>query len=360
MSVFIQSDVRNGLQNDVPLLQSMLAKLSLKHKHPKTDNVTLHSDTACKSVFYHSMESEESITNEEDRKDGTVIADGDEEQPARSSETEDGNEAGEEVPRWKRRDFNPVSLSAETKIADLSRWRSESEDKQTKETCTEEHVAGAALLPNNPSQETSAHTSYLSVSSDKADSAQVEFKQELLDEACGGPSKPVSMDTSRVLTHQTVNLTSKTTRSASDPVTNPPPKQERPLSAPSISNLQEYEKYQAFANAMPAKSFSKAAKICGQEDLGMSTGDVENDSSLTKTQKKGVKNKMKILTQKLIERLKEKRDFDHTGSNSTQDTVEEKRQNVCLLPHTSMLIFLMCDISLTLRMKIAFLLAYFF
>ncbi|KAI2668310.1 hypothetical protein H4Q32_005003 [Labeo rohita] len=322
-----KSDVRNGLHNDVPLLQSMLAKLSLKHKHPKTDNVKLHSDKACKNLNGF-VQSEESITNEEDRKDGTVIADGDEEQPARSSETEDGNEAVEEVPRWERRDFHPVSSLVETKMAELSRWQSESEDKQNKETWTEEHVAGAALLPNNPSQETSAHTSYLCVSSDKADSAQVEFEQELLDEACGGPSKPVSMDTSRVLTHQTVNLTSKTTRSASDPVSHPPPKEERPLSAPSILNLQEYEKYQAFANAMPAKSFSKAAKIWGQEDLGMSTGDVENDSSLTKTQKKGVKNKMKILTQKLIERLKEKRYFEHTGSKSTQDTVEEKGQNM--------------------------------
>ncbi|KAL0203340.1 hypothetical protein M9458_001358, partial [Cirrhinus mrigala] len=307
----------------------MLAKLSLQHKHPKRDDVKLHSDTACKSVFDHSVESEESITNEEERKDGTAISDGDEEQPAKSSETEDENKAVEEVfPRWERRHFLPVSLSVETKMEELSRQQSESEDKQNKETSIEKHVAGAVLLPNNPSQETSAHTSYLSVPSDKTDSAQVEFKQKLLDEACGGPLKPVSMDTSRALTHQpAVNLTSKTTRSASDPVTHPVPKEERPLSAPSISNLREYEKYQDFANVMPAKSFSKPAKILGQEDLGMSTGDVEKDNSLTKTQKKGVKNKMKILTQKLMERLKEKRDSEHAGSESTQDSVEEEGQN---------------------------------
>ncbi|XP_016331057.1 RNA polymerase II degradation factor 1-like [Sinocyclocheilus anshuiensis] len=188
----------------------------------------------------------------------------------------------------------------------------------------EEHVAGAALLPNNQSQETSAHTSYLSVSSDKVDSAQVGLKHEPLDEACGGPSKPVSMDTSRILSHQTaVNVTGKTTRSASDPVTRKP-KEERPLSAPSISNLREYEKYDDFANAMPAKSFSKAAKILGQEYSGMSIGNVEHDNSLTKTQKKGVKNKMKNLTQKLMEKLKDKHDCVNTGSKSTQDSLEEE------------------------------------
>ncbi|XP_016420692.1 muscle M-line assembly protein unc-89-like [Sinocyclocheilus rhinocerous] len=190
----------------------------------------------------------------------------------------------------------------------------------------EEHVAGAALLPNNQSQETSAHTSYLSVSSDKVDSAQVGLKHEPLDEACGGPSKPVSMDTSRILSHQTaVNVTGKTTRSASDPVTRKP-KEERPLSAPSISNLREYEKYEDFANAMPAKSFSKAAKILGQEHSGMSIGNVEHDNSLTKTQKKGVKNKMRNLTQKLMEKLKDKHDCVHTGSKSTQDSLEEEEE----------------------------------
>lgn len=64
------------------------------------------------------------------------------------------------------------------------------------------------------------------------------------DEACGPSKQYVSMDTSRVLTHQTaVNVTGKTTRSTSDPVTQEssksfnPVKEERPLSAPSISNL---------------------------------------------------------------------------------------------------------------------------
>lgn len=340
MSLFMQSDVRNGLRNDIPRLQSMLAKLNLKHKHPKTDSVKLHPETACKSVFYHSLEPEEGIRNEEDSKVRS-----DEEQPTRSSETEDGNEAVEEVkelpdefPKWERKSLLPDSLSIETQVAELSRQPRESEsleDKMSKEK--EEHVAGAALLPNNQSQETSAHTSFLSVSSDKVNSAQVGLKHEPLDEACGGPSKPVSMDTSRVLIHQTaVNVTGKTTRSASDPVTRKP-KEERPLSAPSISNLQEYEKYEDFANAMPAKSSSKAAKILGQEHSGVSIGNVEHDNSLTKTQKKGVKNKLKYLTQKLIKlKLKDKHDCEHTGSKSTQDSVEEEEgQNACLLPHTS-------------------------
>ncbi|XP_016323572.1 uncharacterized protein LOC107674185 [Sinocyclocheilus anshuiensis] len=325
-----KSDVRNGLRNDIPLLQSMLAKLSLKHKHPIS-----HPDTACKSVFYHSLESEEHITNEEDRKDSTVRSDGDEEQPTRSSETEDGKEVVEEVkelpdalPNWERKRFLPVSLSKETQASELSQQPSKSEfleDKKNKETSMEEHVAGAALLPNNPSPETSAHTSYLSVSSDKVDSAQAGFKHEPPDEACGGPSNPVSMDTSRVLTHQTaVNLTSKTTRSASDPVQHKP-KEERPLSAPSISNLWEYED---IANAMSMKSFHKAAMILGQEDSGMSIGDAEHDIPLTKTQKKGVKNKMKNLTQKLMEKLKDKHDCEHTSSKSIQGSVEEEGLNM--------------------------------
>lgn len=340
----MQSDVRN----DIPRLQSMLAKLNLKHKHPQTDCVKLHPETACKGVFFHSLEPEEGIKNDEDRKDSKVRSD--EEQPNRSSETKYGNEAVEEVkelldafPKWERKSLLPDSLSIETQVAELSRHPRESEstvDKMSKEK--EEHVAGAALLPNNRSQETYTHTSFLSVSSDKVDSAaQVGLKHEPLDEACGGPLKPVSMDMSRVLSHQTaVNVTGKTTRSASDPVTRKL-KEERPLSAPSISNLREYEKYEVFANAMPAKTFSKAAKGLGQEYSGMSIGNVEDkknvdDKSLTKTQKKGVKNKMKELTQKLMKRLKDKHDFEHTGSKSTQDSVEEEEgQNVCLLPHTS-------------------------
>ncbi len=338
MSFFMQSDVSNG----IPRLQSMLEKLNLKHQHPKTDCVKLHPEAACKGVFYHSLEPEEGIKNEEDGKDSKVRSD--EEQPAWSSETKDGKEAVEEVkelpyvfPKWERKSLLPDSLSIETQVSELSRQPRESEslvDKMSKEK--EEHVAGAALLPNNRSQETSTHTSFLSESSDKVYSAaQVGLKHEPLDEACGGPSKPVSMDMSRVLTHQTaVNVTGKTTRSASDPVTRKL-KEERPLSAPSISNLREYEKYEDFANAMPAKSFSKAAKSLGQEYSGMIIGNVEHDKSLA-TQKKGVKNKMKILTQKLMEKLKDKRDFEHTGSKNTQDSVEEEEgQNVCLLPHTS-------------------------
>ncbi|XP_018937987.2 uncharacterized protein LOC109065471 [Cyprinus carpio] len=319
-----KSDVRNGLRNDIPLLQSMLAKLSLQHKHP----ISHQDKKVCKSVFY----SEERLTNEEDRKDSTVRSYGDEEQPTRSSETEDGNEVVEEVKdaltNQERKNFLPVSLSTEIQASELSQQPSKNEfleDKKNKETSTEEQVAEAALLPNNLSQETSAHTSYLSVSSDKVDYAQAGFKLEPLDEACGSPSNPVSMDTSRVLTHQTaVNLTSKTTRSASDPVKHTP-KEKRPLSAPSISNQWEYED---IANAMSTKSFNKAAKILAQEDSGMSTGGAEHDNPLNKTQKKGVKNKMKTLTQKLMEKLKDKHYCEHTSSKSTQDSVEEEGQNL--------------------------------
>lgn len=111
----------------------MLAKLNLKHKHPKTDNVKLHPGTACKSMFYHSLEPVEGIKNEEDRKESTVRS-GDEEQPTRSSETKDGNEAVEEVkelpeafPKWEMKSLLPDSLSIEIQITKLSRQPRESE-----------------------------------------------------------------------------------------------------------------------------------------------------------------------------------------------------------------------------------------
>ncbi len=111
-------------------------------------------------------------------------------------------------------------------------------------------------------KKTSTHTSFLSVSSDKVDSAaQVGLKHEPLDEACGGPSKPVSMDMRRVLSHQTaVNVTGKTTRSASDPVTRKL-KEERPLSAPSISNLREYEKYEDLQMQCQLKASAKLLRV---------------------------------------------------------------------------------------------------
>lgn len=88
---------------------------------------------------------------------------------------------------------------------------------------------------------------------------------------------------------------------------------------------------------MPAKSFSKAAKILGQGYSGMSIRNVKHDNSLTKTQKKGVKNKMKNLTQNLMEKFKDKHDCEHAGRRSIQDSMEEEEgQKVCLLPHTSM------------------------
>lgn len=334
---FMQSDVRDGQQNDIPLLQSMLLKLLSPKKHvnrPKssTSKSHAHPDTTSQSVFYQSLESEDIANEDRNDLDSTVRSEDDEKQPTSSSKTEDGNEMVEERK-------SPLPIQTQAEESSLEPKEGELlEDKNNKEPSVEEHMAGAASLLNNPSQQSSAHTSHLSMSSDRCDTAQMEFKQEQLDEACGGPSKPVGMDTSSVLTHQTVvNITSRTARSASDPIAQKP-KEERPLSAPSISDLREYEN---IANAM--KRFSKAAEVLGWEDSDMSFGGMEQVNSHAKTQKKGVKSKMKNLTHKLMEKLKEKRDCEQTDSKSIQDSGEEEAQSVCLLP-TSILISKVTDL----------------
>ncbi|XP_051758457.1 uncharacterized protein si:dkey-9i23.6 isoform X3 [Ctenopharyngodon idella] len=297
------------------LLKLMSPKKRVDHPKRSTSKSHAHPDTTSQSMFYQSLESEDIANEDRNDLDSTVRSEDDEKQPTSSSETEDGNEMVEE-----RKSPLPIQTQAE----ESSREPKESEllvDKNNKEPSMEEHMAGAASLLNNPPQESSAHTSHLSMSSDRCDTAQMEFKHEQLNEACGGPSKPVGMDTSSVLTHQTVvSITSRTARSASDPVAQKP-KEERPLSAPSISDLREYEN---IANAM--KRFSKAAVVLGWEDSDMSFGGMEQENSHAKTQKKGVKNKMKNLTHKLMEKLKEKRDCEQADSKSIQDSGEEEAQ----------------------------------
>ncbi|XP_056097289.1 uncharacterized protein si:dkey-9i23.6 [Rhinichthys klamathensis goyatoka] len=316
-------DVTDGHQNDIPLLQSMLLKLmSPKNRVDRPNTSTFKSDAYpdTTSVFNRSLESEERIANE-DRNDldTTVRSDGDEKQPTSSPKTEDGNEGVEEFRgppdefhECERKSFPPISLSIQTQAAESSQGPKEGEllEDNNKEPSVEEHMAGAASLLNNPSQQSSAYMSLLSMSSERCcDTAQMEFKHEQLDEACGGPSKAVGLDTSSVLTYQTaVNVTSRTARSASDPV---PQKrrEERTLSAPSMSNLQEYEN---MVDTM--KRFSKTATI------------LEQENSLVKMQKKGVKNKMKNLTHKLMEKLREKHDCEHADIKSIQDSGEEEAQ----------------------------------
>lgn len=341
--------MRDGHENDISLLQSMLLKLNTSPRkcvhRPNRSTVKSDAlpDTTSQSVFHRSLESEERIANE-DRNDldTTVISDGDEKQPTRSSTTEDGNEGVEkfrgppdELHECERKSFPPISLSMQTQAAESSQGPKEGElleDKNNKEPSVEELMAGAAY---NPSQQSSEYMPLLSMSSERCDTAQMEFKHEQLDEACGGPSKAVGMDTSSVVTYQTaVNVTSRTARSASDPLAQKR-REERTLSAPSMSNLQEYEN-----TADIMKRFSKAAAILGWEDSDMSFGGVEQENSLVKMQKKGVKNKMKNLTNKLMEKLKEKHDCEHADSKSIQDSVEEEAQSVCLLYHTSILIHL--------------------
>lgn len=304
VSESVQGDAREGQQSDITLLESMLNKLMIQKKranHPTKDRSCVLPDTTSKSVFQHSVES---VTNE-DRSDlePTVRSEGDEEEPARSPDREDGKEeskgAPEEFPKWERKIFSCDPLASLTKVSELKESKLV-EVKNNKEPSMEEDKSEAALLQDNPSQQSSAPNSDLSVSSDRADFT----KTELLDEACCGPSNPVSMDTSNAQTAEKV--LGRTTRSASDPV-NTKPKEERPLSAPSALNLQEFDKY---ANIMTPKHFSKAAV----------------DNSLAKTQKKGVKHKMKNFTQKLKEKFKEKQDCEQNTGMSAEDNLEEEEQ----------------------------------
>ncbi|KAK7161486.1 hypothetical protein R3I94_004239 [Phoxinus phoxinus] len=331
-----KSDVRDGHQNDIPLLESMLLKLMspenrVDHPNRSSFKSDTYPDTTSQSVFCRSLESEERIANE-DRNDldTTVRSGGEEKQPTMSSKTEAGNEGVEEF-SWppdefhecERKSFPPISLSIQTQAEESSQGPKESdllEDNNNKEPSVEDDMAGAASLLNNPSQQSSAYMSLLSISSERCDTAQMEFKHEQLYEACGGPSKAVGIDTSSVLTYQTAaNVTRRTARSASDPVAQKR-RENKTLSDPSMPNLQEYE------NIADIMGFSNAANILGREDSDMSSGRMEQENSLVKMQKKGVKNKMKDLTHKLMAKLKEKRDFEHADSKSIQNSGEQEAQ----------------------------------
>ncbi|XP_056312699.1 uncharacterized protein si:dkey-9i23.6 [Danio aesculapii] len=318
VSELVPSDAREGQRSDIPLLESMLNKLMIQKEranHHTTDRLRGRPDKTSKSVFHHSVES---VTNE-DRSDfdSTVRSDADQEKPARSSDREDGKEESkgvpEEFPKWERRIFSSVPLALLTKVAEMKESKLV-EVKNNKDPSMVEDKSEAALLQDESSQQLSAPNPDLSVSSDRADFAQT--KTEVLDEACSGPSNTVSMDTGNAQTAEKV--VGRTTRSASEPVSTKP-KEERPLSAPSALNSQEFDKY---ADIMTPKHFSKAAVSLELENSGMT----EQNNSLAKTQKKGVKHKMKNFTQKLKERFKEKQDCEQNTSTSAEDNVEEEEQ----------------------------------
>ncbi|XP_700595.4 uncharacterized protein si:dkey-9i23.6 isoform X2 [Danio rerio] len=318
VSESMPSEASQGQRSDIPLLESMLNKLMIQKEranHHSTDRPRVLTDKTSKSMFHHSVES---LTNE-DRSDfdSKVRTDGDEKKTARSSDREDGKEeskgAPEEFPKWERRIFSSVPLALLTKVAELKESKLV-EVKNNKDPSMVEDKSEAALLLDEPSQQSSAPNPDLSFSSDRADFAQT--KTEVLDEACSGSSNTVSMDTSNAQTAKKV--VGRTTRSASEPVSTKP-KEERPLSAPSALNSQEFDNC---ADIMTPKHLSKAAEIVTLENSGMT----EQDNSLAKTQKKGVKHKMKNFTQKLKERFKEKQDCEQNTSTSAEDNVEEEEQ----------------------------------
>ncbi|XP_051557866.1 uncharacterized protein si:dkey-9i23.6 [Myxocyprinus asiaticus] len=332
----VESGKRGDPQTGISLLQAMLMKLSTDKNvhHQKKHNVQSHAhpDTVSESVSQHSLELEGELTNKDATdSDCSVRPDGDEERPTRS-ETEHVNEPVEEfrgfpemIPKWERRAFLAISLSEETEEDEPSL-----EDRENKELDMDEDMAGAALMLNSqseaPSKQSCESPFQLSMSSERDDLAQMEVKDALTEEACICPPKQGS-GTSSILTNQTpVNNTSRTARSASEPVAHKP-KEDRPLSAPSISYRQEYEDSGGFANDMSmnnTRKLDKAKRIFGLEDSCMEEGFgvVEHENSVSKMQMKGKKNKMKYLAQKLMARLKEKHNKEHTGSKSINDSEE--------------------------------------
>ncbi|XP_051983217.1 uncharacterized protein si:dkey-9i23.6 [Xyrauchen texanus] len=321
-----ESDERCDPQTGISLLQAMLMKLNTDDNvhHTKKHNVqsNAHPDTVSKSVSQHFLELKGEITNKDATdSDCSVRPDGDEERPT-TSETEHVNEAVEEfrgfpetIPKWEARAFLAISLSEETEGGEPKL-----EDRENNELDMDEDMAGATLMLNSqseaPSKQSCEIPFQLSLSSERDDLVQTEIKDALAEEACVCPPKP-SSGTSSVLTP---DITSRTSRSASEPVAHKP-KEERPLSAPIISYLREYKDSGGFANDM---SMNNTRKINGLEDSCMEEGFgiVEHENS--KMQMKGKKNKMKYLGQKLMARLKEKHNKEHTGIKSINTSEEEQ------------------------------------
>ncbi|XP_051993984.1 uncharacterized protein LOC127651960 [Xyrauchen texanus] len=325
-------------QTDISQLQARLLKLSTDEyvHHLKRHNVQSHAheDTASKSVFYYSLELDCEHTNEDGNySDCSVRPDGDEERLT-SSETEQVNKAVEGfrgstdvVRKWERRTFlpNPLSQGTQGDEPKRSQWPKEGNPLiDNKELGMDEDMAGAAVFLA-PCQQSCKFPSQLSMSSKRDDLSQTEAKDALPEEACVCPPKRVCGRGNGV-THQTpVNITSKTTRSASEPVAHKP-KEERPISAPCISHQQENED-SGDLSMNNSRKLGKAKHILVCEDLCMegSTGVMAHENSVSKMQKKG--KKIKNLTQKLMGRLKEKQN-EHTGSKRSSDSGEEEEQTL--------------------------------
>lgn len=280
----------NDLPDDVQL-ESMLMNLTT-NESPKP--LQLHPDATVQNVSNSLELEEETISKEQNDLDSTVRLDS--LSPTQNSETKKVKKANEGfkgfpdvIPTWERKKLPPSPLYFQTRKED------------EKELKMEEPMEA-----KNPSQSSRTSTFYLPMSSESDDVSQTHLK----DEACGSGS------VTKLTRQRPVNVRSRTERSASDPEgprLTQKPKEPRPLSAPSVSNLNEYE-----------ENLIETSSSKGRRDSGV----WEHDTS--KTQNKGTKNKVKTFTQKMVGRLKEKPSHVRIGSKSSQDSVEEEAQSVCL------------------------------
>ncbi|KAA0722125.1 hypothetical protein E1301_Tti009127 [Triplophysa tibetana] len=312
-----QISENNDLQDDVKL-ESMLMNLTT-NEIAKT-HLHVHPDTTSPNVSNSRELEEETTCVEQNELDSTVRSDVDEESTKRS-EAKEVNNADEGfkgvpdvVPPWKRRILPPSPLYIQTR------------EKDDKELRKEEPMeAGGASCHNSQkeslSQLSSASTFYLPNSLDRDDVSQTELKEE----ACGSSSVPK-------LTHQRhVNVTSRSARSASDPEEPrliQKPKERRPKSAPSVSNLNEYEENPIEGSIKDSGNLIKGSSPRGRKDSCNEESFGERENNMSKIQNKRMKNKFKTITQKVVGMLKEKPNRVRIGSKSSQASVEEEAQSL--------------------------------
>lgn len=286
-------------------LESMLMKLTTDESPNPQNNVQLHvhPDTTGQHVSNTLELDEETTCKEQNELDSTVKSDADGESPTKNSETKEVNKADEGfkgfpdvIPTWERRRLPPCPLYIQTRKEDDKELRME-----------EPTEAGAALLHNSQKESPPFH---LPKSSERDE-------KELKDEArgCGAVTK---------LTRQKpLNVTNRTGRSVSDPE-GPhliqKPKESRRLSAPSLSNLDEYEDIAIERSTKDSGNFSSPK---GRKDSGKGESFGVWEHEMSKTQTIGRINKLKTITQKMVGMLKEKPNRVCTDSKSSQDSVEE-------------------------------------
>ncbi|KAA0722123.1 hypothetical protein E1301_Tti009129 [Triplophysa tibetana] len=311
-----QISENNDLQDDVKL-ELMLMNLTT-NESAKT-HLHVHPDTTSPNVS-NSLKLEEETTSEEQNElDSTVRSDVDEESTKRS-EAKEVNNADESfkgfpdvVPTWERR-LPPSPLYIQTRKNDDIELRKE-----------EPMQAGGALSHNSQkeslSQLSSASTFYLPNSLDRDDVSQTELK----DEACGNSS------VHKLTRQRHVHVTKRSGRSASDPdgprlIQNS--EEHRPKSAPSVSNLNEYEENPIERSIKDSGNLIKGSSPRGRKDSCNEESFEERENDMSKIQNNGIKNKFKTITQKVVGMLKEKPNRVRIGSKSSQDSVEEEAQSL--------------------------------